>query len=306
MSLLRCRVRFILVATTLLLGLASASCKGGIIRACDEQALARASDALARAEIDEHEAVVRLSQACPSMPPTLEEQLGTTYAAGLPSEEQRTITLGEGWPYTRLRDRTCANSRRWREQVKGPEPASAQTMFEVCELGRYGLLEPGEAFLFEDLPAFFLAEYLRDARVDAGVARALVRALMTAARHGEQATRRCRLNAGSGACLEIARAEGLTLPESKVWVSLTDASAMTLSLEGIALDDGPVASLDSGRFSASDLDGSLVRPLHARLEALATSERAAAWAAGEDWAARMLVRAGLRAALLCAAALEDG
>lgn len=273
-----------------LLGLISLGCRGGAVRGCDEQQLTQAKDALAQGEIDEHDAVDRLSQACPNMPPTLIDRL-RAYTLGLPSADLHGVRLGEGWRFTRLRGRTCADLERWGHMSQELEPATREAaMFEVCELERYGLLETGEVFIFEDLPGFFLTEYLRGVRVDEDVARGFARELMTAAQHGERARRRCRINSSSAACLEVARAEGLTLPRSRCTSSLGEATPMVLTLEAVALGDGPVLSLEAGRFAARDLDGSIVTPLHTRLEAVRrASERAAT--AGADWPAHMLIRA---------------
>jgi hypothetical protein len=229
--------------------------------ACNDRALEIAAIELERepAASATMRALDTLAEVCPTIPPGIVRGLRASYGEheratdeplllsdlNLAAEHRKICTDLEGWR------RVLGMG--WRERDAA--------LYDVCELGRYELLDPGEPFREHDLLGFVLYEWLTRNRVSPTIARRFARGLMHATTAPELARERCDDAPHDYACVLTARADGIELPRSSSpWLAELPAS-ISISTSSLAIHGETTAALVAGRFAEPDLDGYLVRPV---------------------------------------------
>jgi biopolymer transport protein ExbD len=220
-----------------LLALALAStlgCTSGSTRGtCDERAL---DDALTHFEADPGadgaalELLDAMSSACPSYPFVLFRELDD-YVRG---DDDR-VFLQPSPLYQFARRSICEDVDGWSAAFDLPGDERAPAVYQACGFERFGLLEPGEPFLFEDFIAMVTQHWMVDHGVDPGLAQRFNRSLMLATAPEPLSRRRCHAEPDSMACDTLLRAHGGRLPRSNV-IGSTKSRTVFVTPSWLAVD----------------------------------------------------------------------
>jgi biopolymer transport protein ExbD len=189
--------------------------------ACDERAL---GDAITSFETNPGaddaplELVNAMSSACPDFPEALFQALGYTHVESDPDELYKVIL---GKRYKSARRTACTDPNTWSGRVADlPADQRAQAAYELCDFQRLGLLEVGEPFLLDDMPAMLAQHWMLEHHVDPALGRRFNRGLMFVTADERLSRRRCHARPDSLACQTLMRVHGSRLPASSVWLEV--------------------------------------------------------------------------------------
>jgi len=272
-------------ALVALLALATACSLGACERAggrlCDEPTLERAiaqlspqgpGDPVSRPS---QKAIALLGEACPSVPVDLISMLVRDYVR-LREQEQRSAAIGISRVFARERDRMCADIEAWSAAVSSVRPRERpDAMFRACKLGRLGLLDPGEPFLFDDLTAFVTHHWLVRHGAPKSLMRRFTRGLMTATSADAVVERRCNRGLSGGSCLVLTRRHGVDPPLSESALSLEPGVRVTATSEELRLEEQQL-QLREGALASAQVESHVIVEMLPRMRAIVARDRAAA------------------------------
>jgi hypothetical protein len=259
--------------------------------ACDDGPLRRAAAAFQAHTLDgRQDGFTALAQACPTLPPMLEQSLLAELTES-PADLRTQLTnrRAEDPTWQDLLAKTC-------KQPPGePDPAAIATARDratrvSCEVDRYGLLAFNDPFVHGDVLPFMLYEWLVAGRVDPPLAADVVRPLLSATASVEELEVMCRQ--GDLACERVYEAWGLDLPRSSTDLPLPpDLTELRITPTLISVDRAPVLTLHAGRPAPAAFVHHVSPLLHEALEARAEAGRRHAEYVEDEWDTRVMVMA---------------
>jgi biopolymer transport protein ExbD len=168
-----------------------------------------------------------MSSACPDFPGPLFHALGYTYVEHNPDERLR-ATQDE--QYQSAYRTACADPDARIAAVEALHgDQRTQATHDICDFQRFGLLESGEPFYYEDIPAVLAQHWMLEHRVDPVHGRRFNRGLMLATADERLSRRRCHARPDSLACQTLMRAHGSGLPVSSAQLDVAHGTSVFMT-----------------------------------------------------------------------------